>query len=290
MDTTPGAVVVAVGGHGSDAAVEFAAAEALRRHRTLHVVHAVDPHDPQEGIEGADLLADAVRLGTILLGEVGLVTSDLAVGAPVPAVAKAAVGSDLVVVGRCPESRRTHPYVRSVTGGIGARVEVPVVSVPDGWRPRLGRPPTVVAGVDDPEKRPDVLAAAFAAARDRRARLLVVSTWWSPREPHVTDTGWAQRLEDQLARALERDGAAYPDVPVEIHVRNARAGEALIEASRRAELVVVGRHNSLVPSGSHLGPIARAVLRESDCPVLLATPHALHHVRIATSHQTRPVH
>ena len=284
METTPGAVVVAVGGQGATAAVEYGAGEAMRRHRTLHLVHAV-PLDPADHVDAAgetELLEDATRRATSLLGGLGLVTSALVPGQPVPVIAEAAHGADLVVVGRCAESRRTHPYVRSVTGGIGARVDVAVVSVPDEWRPRAGVP-TVVAGVNDPEKCSDVLVAAFAAARDRRARLLVVSTMWRPAEVHLSDPGWAQRVEDELASALEVAGAAYPDVPVELHVRNARAGEALIEASQHADLVVVGRHNSLLPSGSHLGPIARSVLRESACPVLLATPRILHQVRMRAS-------
>ena len=186
------------------------------------------------------------------------------------------------MVGRCPESRRTHPYVRSVTGGIGARVDIPVVSVPEGWTKQTG-PSTVVAGIDDPEKRADVLAQAFAAARDRRATLLVLCTCWHPPQTHVDDPGWAQRAEDDLEHAITQLAATYPDVQVEIHVRNAQAGEALLEASRHADLVVVGRHTSLLPTGSHLGPIARSVLREADCPVLLATPQSVHRVRVTAA-------
>lgn len=284
MDTTPGAVVVAVGGHATTAAVEYAAAEALRRHRPLHLVHAVDPHDPEDAAAGSGLLDDAVHLANGLLGELGRVTSTLVPGAPVQAVAHAAEGAELVVVGRCPESRRTHPYVRSVTGGIGARVDTPVVSVPEGWEKQAG-PSTVVAGVDEPDKRTDVLIEAFTAARDRQARLLVLCTAWHPPQTHVADPGWTQRAEDELERAIGEVGASYPEVQVEIHVRNAQAGEALIEASRHADLVVVGRHTSLLPTGSHLGPIARSVLRDADCPVLLATPKAVHRVRMAAAHR-----
>jgi nucleotide-binding universal stress UspA family protein len=46
----------------------------------------------------------------------------------------------------------------------------------------------------------------------------------------------------------------------------------LVECSADAELLVIGRHDPLVPIGSHIGPVARAVLREATCPVLLATP------------------
>jgi len=45
----------------------------------------------------------------------------------------------------------------------------------------------------------------------------------------------------------------YPDVPVEVRVVQAPAGEALIAASREADLVVLGRRLLLVPAGSPLG-------------------------------------
>ena len=36
--------------------------------------------------------------------------------------------------------------------------------------------------------------------------------------------------------------------------------------------MVVGRHDTVMPVGSHMGPVARAVLSASACPVLLADP------------------
>lgn len=281
MDTRPSAVVVAVGGRGSSAAIEYAAAEALRRHAALHLVHAVP-----EGVEGIDLgteiLATGVRLATALLDGLAPVTASLVPGQPVEVVTEAAGRADLVVVGRCTESRRTHPYVRSVTGGVGARVEVPVVSVPDGWRPRIG-PPTVVVGIDDPATSAEVLAAALRSAKERRARLVVVSTWWRPPLTEVSDTGWQERLEEELAAALDGVAAAASGVPVEVHVQQARPAETLISASWNADLLVVGRHATLLPSGSHLGPVARSVVRESCCPVLLTTPQVRHDARLTTA-------
>jgi nucleotide-binding universal stress UspA family protein len=58
----------------------------------------------------------------------------------------------------------------------------------------------------------------------------------------------------------------------DVQVVHGRAAEALVEASADAELLVIGRHDPLVPIGSHVGPVARAVLREATCPVLLASP------------------
>ena len=55
-------------------------------------------------------------------------------------------------------------------------------------------------------------------------------------------------------------------------VRHARHKRLLQDA----ELVVVGRHDPRTPLGSHLGPVARAVLAGAGCPVLLANPRPGH--------------
>lgn len=277
MDTQPSAIVVAVGERGSSAAVEYAATEAIRRHAALHLVHAV-PEDADGVDRDTDILTAAVRLATALLDGLAPVTASLVPGRAVDVVAEAARRADLVVVGRCSESRRTHPYVRSVTGGVGARVGVPVVSVPDGWQPRIGSP-TVVVGIDDPGSSADVLAEALETARARRARLIVVSTWWRPPLTQVSESGWQERLEEELVRALDAVGVKDSGVPVEVHVRQARPTETLVSASWNADLVVVGRHATLVPAGSHLGPVARSVVREASCPVLLTSPQDHHDVR-----------
>ena len=63
-------------------------------------------------------------------------------------------------------------------------------------------------------------------------------------------------------------------IETEVVVHPGRAIEAILEASHGAQLLVIGRHDPLVPVGSHVGPVARAVLREATCPVLLASPRA----------------
>ena len=272
MDTsTP--VVVAIGRNGSDSALEYAAGAAVRGHRPLRIVHAASGGEHHATAVVAKALAPAQALIAGLVP----VSAVLDPGAPVDAVAAASADAGLVVVGRCPESRRTHPYVRSVTGGVGARVTAPVVSVPDGWSPLHGEH-TVVVGIDEPDRCADVLLTALVAARELDAQLVVLTTWWRTPLAKVTDRGWPQRLEDAVLATLSRVAPDRDDVPVEVHVRNVRPGEALLSASRTADLLVLGRHATLVPSGSHLGPVARSVVRESTCPVLLATPRPHHGV------------
>jgi hypothetical protein len=61
-------------------------------------------------------------------------------------------------------------------------------------------------------------------------------------------------------------------VEVVVEASHGLAAEVLLEVGRTAELLVVGRHDPLVPVGSHIGPVARAVLQDATCPVLLANP------------------
>ncbi len=192
------------------------------------------------------------------------VTSTLALSEAVTAIASAATDAHLVVVGRCPESRWSHPYVRSVTGEVAAAVQVPVISVPDGWDGAGS--PQVVVGVDDAAESAGVLLEAFAAARARGARLTVVSTWWRPQGSdqrvltQVEDRAWPETFRSAIEASLVDLRLAYEDVPIEVHVRNARPDEALIEASYDAALCVVGRHDPLAAqrlaarSGGARGP------------------------------------
>ena len=64
----------------------------------------------------------------------------------------------------------------------------------------------------------------------------------------------------------------HPNGGTVVNATGTAAAEVLVESSADAQLLVIGRHDPLVPIGSHIGPVARAVLREATCPVLLATP------------------
>jgi len=290
MYTTHASLVVAVGRRDARAVIDFAATEALRQHRGLHLVHGMDAaalarlpevHRATElaALEDAasDTLGAAVRHATAAVGGVVPVTSTLSQAGAVAAVYAASHDAPLVVVGRHPESRSTHPYVRSVTGGLAARLHVPVVAVPDTWSD-VGAPDHVVVGIDHPEQSVPVLRAAFRAARDRGALLTVVTSRWDPTayvhdpDGFARDHDWPERLRAAVEDVLPDLRSEYADVPVEIHVRKARPGEVLIDASRHACLMVLGRHDPMLPRDSHLGPIARSVLVEAACPVLLTTP------------------
>jgi nucleotide-binding universal stress UspA family protein len=120
-------------------------------------------------------------------------------------------------------------------------------------------------------------------ARGRGATLRVLHTWAFPGAyddiivSRVEHDQWTERATKDIHEALAKLGDEASGLTVEVEARHAHPGDALIKAARRSDLLVVGRHDPLVPAGSHLGPVARAVLREATCPVLLADPRPRHH-------------
>jgi nucleotide-binding universal stress UspA family protein len=246
----------------------------------------------EPGRVGLDTLEAAVERAEDLVAGRAEVTSALVHGPVVPSILEAAEGAArAVVMQRRDLSRMIRTVTRSVTSGVASRAHVPVVSVPAGWSERAaghdqgndhGRP-LVTVGVDVPERCAAVVAVAAAEARSRGAALRVLHTWWFPSvyddiiTSRVENGAWADRAREEIDRVLADLGDVVAGLTVEVDARHAHPADALIDAGRESTLLVVGRHDPLVPFGSHLGPVARAVLREATCPLLLASPTAGRH-------------
>lgn len=289
----PRPVLVAVGHDPMDSALEYAAAVARREGCGLHLLHVL--HHVAQGPEM--VLVDIVDLEHAARGVMGgarerardllpeelPVTTQLVWGGPVPSIVEASEDSRMVVLQRRPLSRVARVVTRSTSGGVGAHAHVPVVSVPAEWVPREKGVPVVAVGVDIPERAEHVLHAAVHEARGRGATLHIVHTWAYPGAyddiivSRVEHQEWTDRATSDIRAALAALGEEAEGLTVEIEARHAHAGDALIRAARTSDLLVIGRHDPLVPIGSHLGPVARAVLRDASCPVLLADPRARHH-------------
>jgi nucleotide-binding universal stress UspA family protein len=279
-------IVVGVGPEEVESALAFAASEALRAGCGLHLVHAVDltpmAADPallpaaDMDAWGAARLAEAVKIADELVDGTLPVTQELVRGAPAGALVEVGRSARMVVLEHRHLSRLSRIVNRTVAGGVAAHLRVPVVAVPSGWRPD-GEPRVVVAGVDVPERADEVLRAALAEAHGRGARLRLVHSWSLPKAYEGTFTadqvrGWSDSARAEVCAALDRVGDLTATTDADVRVEQGRASEVLVEASAGADLLVIGRHDPLVPIGSHIGPVARAVLRGASCPVLLTTP------------------
>jgi nucleotide-binding universal stress UspA family protein len=202
---------------------------------------------------------------------------DSVVGGVVGSVADFADGAELVVLEHRALPKWERFITRSVAGGVAARTSAPALSVPEGWR-ESGGERIVTVGVDVPERSQAVVRAGAEQAKILGAKLRVMHAWNLPAsyEGLVTpdeDERWQARSIGELeALIAEVPEAAGLDVLVQV-VRG-RPAEALAQAGADSTMLVVGRHDSLVPFGSHLGPVVRAVLREAGCPVLVVDPRA----------------
>ncbi len=283
MNQPENAIVVAVGVNGAPAAIRFAVEAARRAHTSVHLVHVVQltSVDAYAGIYGVALEAGDAALTQAAANARELGAPDVPVtvervdnGRLVADLLQRANQSLMVVL----QHRRLSRLHRLVTGStvnaIAARATVPVVSVPEDWRPGVAAS-LVTAAVQDGGEAVGLLRHAFEQARIMGADLDVLHAWWLTNgfEIEVVDQDfrqeWETRSRHELAPALEPLHVAFPDVSVDVLVRHAAPADAILECATTSALLVLGRRHHRLPLGTHLGPVARAVLDRSPCPVMM---------------------
>jgi nucleotide-binding universal stress UspA family protein len=233
-------VVVGVDGSAaSTAALARAVRAARERCVPLRVLHAA-----QNLFDGRWVM-EAARARVGAYGAPDEVMFDLRAGTPAAALACAASGAALVVLG---------------WGGVPEEVaraaDVPVLAVhPSSDRPARRR---VVAALDGSTRSVHALAFALEEADLVGARLQVV---------HVDESGSARTIPSQLADVIETWCAKFPEVPVEVQLRSGDVLDALVRASLEADLLVIAAH----PAGHErlLGRVSREALRRAECDVAI---------------------
>jgi nucleotide-binding universal stress UspA family protein len=285
---------VVVGIDGSQSAlraVQWAAAEAARRKVPLRVVTAFDWQEDRLlgripvggdyretmlGEAGRELAeAAAVAEETLSAGEV---ERQLTVGSPVSVLRAESRAAALLVVGDRGFGAIRELLVGSVAAAMAAHAECPVVLVrtPEGEPVEDGTRPVVV-GVDGSATSEHALAFAYEQASVRGVPLIAVHTWWDmvldPRAALLMN--WeATKAEEKvvLAERLADWGQKYPDVRVDRMVTRERPAHALVDQSRRAQLVVVGSRGRGAAVGMLLGSVSHAVLHRAHCTVAVVRP------------------
>jgi nucleotide-binding universal stress UspA family protein len=278
-----GAIVVGVGDR-STGALRFAAEQARRRRRPLHLVHVLElpSGEAYVGAYGASLdlargaLAAAEAAAVQLVGgDVSVTTEIVDHGWIVADLVSIGSQAALVVVQQSRLGRLERLVSGSVVHAVAGRATVPVVSVPADWEPARSRAVVTVA-VQDPGEAGPLIRLGCEEARAQGSRLVVLHAWWmqSGHDATVVDAAVREDRELHSHRALEPTLAdlrsAYPDVAIEISVQHTPPVEAVLGAAERSALLVLGRRHHLLPVGSHLGPVARASLDRAPCPVLVA--------------------
>ncbi|MEV6317336.1 universal stress protein [Streptomyces sp. NPDC051776] len=288
---------IAVGVDGSLeslAAADWAAQEALLRGTPLRLVQAWEwkvragalaPSNDTQRDWATRLLHEAEERLKSLDPDLAI-TTELASGTPVAALLAASADAALLVLG----SRGLGGVVGFLLGSTGletlAEAKRPVVLVRPGEQGQSDpeRSPTsgweVVLGLDLDRPCDDVIAFAFEAADRRQAPLRVVYAWEVPpvhrytagRPGRVTGPRQEDEESQALTEALRPWRSKFPDIEVEEAAVSGRPGHLLVEAGTRAGLVVIGRRAQRPGHGTHLGPVAHAVIHHARCPVAVV-PH-----------------
>lgn len=282
-----GPVVVGVDGSESSlAAVEAAAMEAHRRETELRLVHAfawseLYPFGPLSlGLPGdasaemtEPLLAEAEERAVAVAPAVN-VARTVIMGSPMSVLEAQSHGAELVVVG----SRGRGGFVRLLVGSTGVHLSAhagcPVLVV----RGRGEETGPVVLGADGSPAGVEAVDFAFTEAALRGVGIRAVHCWtgWDapmpppPDEtmPYATEPGTRAEYEKRvLAEAIAGRQEKFPEVSVERDVVHGGARETLIEASRSAQLLVVGARGRGGFTGQLLGSVSQAVLHHAHCPV-----------------------
>ena len=277
-------VVLAVGTDEVDAALGFAVGEARRHQLPLHLIHVLQlpAGEAYVGMYGGmpdtakAALDQAQKKAERLVGSDTRVTAELVDnGWVVEDLVRHSEGASMIVLQHRLLGRVRRVFTGSVAHRVAGRAPVPVVSVPEGWKPRGGPDVVVTACVQDPIEAPALLRAAFEEARARSATLVVLHAWWLATgfDVVVVDGAlrdeWSARSRQEIASVLEPLEREFFNVEYEIRVQHAPPVQAVLDAARKSDLLVLGRRHHHLPLGSHLGPVARAALDHAPCPVLI---------------------
>ncbi|WP_309648300.1 universal stress protein [Nocardioides sp.] len=281
-------IVVGVDGSpSSDAALDWAAAEAVRRRRRLHLC-AVGQRELPGGdaalyvgeilqLAEADAIARAERALDAATGRVEdgwpelEVTRESVLGSPAGVLVEHSAHADTIIVGHRGHGVLVGALLGSVAHQVAAHASCPVVVVrtPGPAGSPVAVTGGVVVGVDGSEGAEAAVGFAFEEAAARGCDLHVLKAWWTSSAGLFHDLKVDFQNTERLAVSETLVGWAdkYPDVTVRVTVPMAPTVGALVAAGTGAQLLVVGHRGLGGFQRLLLGSVSHGVLQHAVCPV-----------------------
>ncbi len=136
--------------------------------------------------------------------------------------------------------------------------------------------PRVVVGIDGSDHSIRALDWAVVEARLRGARLEVIHVNFYRRELLEIFENFGRDERMVLDKALAHVSRLDPDLPVEGVVSDPPAAKALIDASKDADLLVVGTRGIGGFEGLAVGSVGMECLHHAHCPVAIIRRDATH--------------
>jgi nucleotide-binding universal stress UspA family protein len=281
-------LLVAVGDEETSAALDWAVGRALRSGLNLHLVHVAHSRhalagrtlptsdlDAAESI-GKQLVRVAAQRVDKQSGAALRVSTSVPTGRPADVLAEMASACAAVVLQHRPHGAAASVLGGSVAASVAARVDVPVVSVPEAWEATLtsndgGLAPRVTVGVAEPAAADALIGHAIDTYRGREFVVTLLHAWHVSAahelglKPQDFEAEWVEREAERLSDLAAAWQRKSPNGQVESRILHGRPGSVLQEASRDSEHLVVGLSHAH-PRG-HVGSVTASLLRHAACPV-----------------------
>jgi nucleotide-binding universal stress UspA family protein len=284
-----GIIVGVDGSPASDAAVGWAAHDAVMRGVPLTLMHVQDPVSRTwsqakeleevagwQKAEGRGILANASKIAHDIANDTSQITvnGELQFSAPGPTLVDRSEDAELIVVGTDGRGALARGLLGSISSGLVRHARCPVAVIHD-VEPRIPHPTNapVLVGVDGSSASELATEIAFDEASRRRIGLIALHAW-SARElielPGVDWPAVKAEAERLVSEALAGWQERYPDVAVTKLLVCDQPARALVETSQSAQLVVVGSHGRNALTRTFLGSVSNAVVQSVRVPVIVA--------------------
>jgi len=287
-----GIIVGVDGSPASDAAVAWAAHDAVIRGLPLTLMHVENPAAPTwaqaplleelagwQEAEGRSVLANALKIAHDTAGDTVQIpiNTELLFSATVPTLVDLSTDAELIVVGTDGRGALTRGLLGSVSSGLVRHAHCPVAVIHDE-EPLMPHPAQapVLVGIDGSTTSELATAIAFDEASRRHVDLIALHAWCAGVTIELPGLDWpevkAEEEQRLLTEALVGWQERYPDVTVRTRLVWDRPAHALVETSESAQLVVLGSHGRNALTRTLLGSVSNAVVQSVRTPVIVARP------------------